>query len=293
MTVNFEAYFAPSLKRLEENLRKSSEPILRGEHYQDDDENIITRGKKITENSRLEERGVFWNGRLIIPSSMIPNGRNVRLDAVRCFTDQKGIRREGEVYEGRLLCGTLIHPTGQTLSGVFNENERLIEGEIVQNQLFVRYTLKGLFFHKIINNELITRCQGTKTYSVSKYEENGLFENGVNIDPEPPEESRTDEFGVIRKGAFKDDKLVKGRISYPDYRLDGVFSYDSDHTICEGVKTGPKGSYKATGVFCNGVQKTGIIQFKDGREEIIDEQSTEEDLDYLQPEVPFRLFLDE
>lgn len=277
MTINFDSVlYEDSLKYLEPDLK----PQFEGKRYLNEDGEIISFGTQTNPFKTSKEEGVFWNGRLVIPSTMMPKERKIEKSAIHCLTDLKGIRREGEFHQNKLKLGSIIHPSGQIISGRFDESERLIEGEMIQNQFHVRYTLKGIFAHGFIREKLVTRCQGTKTYAVSKYQETGLFENGVKL-PSDSEE-------IIENG-----RIVKGRIIYQDYRLDGIFSYDGENTICEGVKTGFDKVYKATGVFINGVQKSGIIQYGNGNEEMIDDQETEVDSQEFELEPTFRLILNE
>lgn len=277
MTINYEyLLYQNGLKHLKPNLN----PQFEGKRYLNEDGEIISIGTQTDPFKINKEEGVFWNGRLIIPSSMMPNDRKIEKSAIRCLTDPEGVRREGEFDQSKLRLGSIIHPSGQVISGRFDASERLIEGEMIQNQYHVRYTLKGLFTYQIRNEKLVTRCQGTKTYAVSKYQEKGLFENGVKWPSESAE---------IRENG----RIVKGRIFYTDYRLDGIFSYQGEKTICEGVKTGLNTLYKATGVFINGQQKSGIIHYADGKEELIDDQETEVDSEEFELIPSFRLILNE
>lgn len=200
------------------------------------DGNTVIQGRKLV-NGVVVETGVYWNKRLVIPSSLIPEGAYVPLENIRSVTDQKCFRWEGEFYD-----------------------EKLVRGTLTPNQPHFPHAYQGHFDHRTIKGEIISRCQGTKIYAISGYREEGPFYFGMQTETV----TKTDQLG----------RVISGRLTIKEERFDGVFTYSPRGTniLCEGIKTGPDGKYKAPGVFINGTQLKGILLTTKGTQEIIPDQ---------------------
>jgi hypothetical protein len=239
------------------------------------DGNTVIHGKKKV-NDVVVETGVYWNGRLIIPSSLIPEGSYVPLENIGSVTDEKGFRWEGEFYDKKLVRGTLT-----------------------PNQPHYPYSYHGRFDHKTVKGKIISQCVGVKTYAISGYREEDTFYFGLQTETV----TKTDQLG----------RVISGRLMIKGDRFDGVFTYSPQGTniLCEGIKTGPEGKYKAPGVFINGIQLKGIlIHTKDPEEAVPDQIKGNEDMlkNFMAQDLihnfrkfcrkqraipPFRLFLEE
>lgn len=270
MTVNFDHLIASIKFRLENPI-----VTIEGRQLPDVQGNTITQGAKKV-NDIVVESGVYWNKRLVIPSSLIPEGYYVPLENIRSVTDQKGFRWEGEFYD-----------------------EKLVRGTLTPNQPHFPHAYQGYFDHKVVKGEIVTRCRGTKIYAISGYREEDTFYFGLRTDTA----TKTDQLG----------RVISGRLMIKGERFDGVFTYSPQGTniLCEGIKTGPEGKYKAPGVFINGIQLKGIlIHTKDPEEVVPDQIQGNEDMlkDFMLQDIihnfrkycrkeraipPFRLQLDD
>lgn len=236
---------------------KTPHVLITGRNYRHPDGNFVTDGEKRV-NNVVTERGIFCNEHLVLPASMIPKDAYVKLEAVRSFK-KAGIRKKGEFCNEKLIRGTIICPNSIHI-GLFGESERIKEGLIIQKFPFATYTFEGRFIHGTLRKKPIIQCNGTITYAVSKFQEKGTFIMDGYQAPQP----KTDALG----------RTIAGRISFPEYHLEGVISYSPNGTniLCEGKKTEKDLTYEASGVFVNGTQLKGVILYKDTHEKTLEDQ---------------------
>jgi hypothetical protein len=259
MTINFDALLiGDSLKKWQHD-QKNPEVRLKGLYMELADGNVVTRGKKEV-NGKETEAGVFWNGRLIIPSTLIHPSASIRLEAIRCIVDRSGNRKEGEFYNDKLIRGSIIYPDTSTFSGIFDEQERLVEGIITPYRPYYELSYHGKFTYGQIRGKPVTQCNGTKIHTVSKYREEGTFLIGMA----PEIVTRKDSQG----------RIITGRIEFADYWVKGVLTHSpkGNNILCEGYKAGPNLSYMATGVFINGTPLKGVIVYSGNIEENVEDQ---------------------
>lgn len=139
MTVNYEALLFGSVANFERMFLKSDRSgnyILDGKEYIDPEGNSIRRGVKTGLYERYEEKGIFWNGHLIIDETWIPPNTEINLANIRRTIDAAGTIRHGEIRDGKLLRGTLKQAE-RSYIGRFDSEECLLTGQFIDEEATV------------------------------------------------------------------------------------------------------------------------------------------------------------
>jgi hypothetical protein len=134
MHVNYDALLLGSWENFErafaDNPDRSANYILEGKEHIDPEGNSIRIGVKRGLYSHYEERGVFWNGHLLIDETWFPRYGKINVANICRTIDESGTIRHGEIRDGKLVRGRMRLVSGMSYWGEFNTKEQLITGQV-------------------------------------------------------------------------------------------------------------------------------------------------------------------